>query len=515
MWTWYRHNIRLSHWLFLAIAVAGLSIPEYFTGSLQSVTGMFARYFDWFVMLVSTGFVLFCLFLAFSRYGHIRLGSQDEQPEYGTFSWLAMLFAAGMGAGLIFYGVAEPLFHMSSPPPTNLEQTLNEAMAARKAMAVTYLHWGLHAWAIYAFAALSIAYFAFRQQEPMLASSPVQGWLSIGNTHPLSQLLNLLAVLAVVFGLISSLGQGVTQMQSGAAHSGFSSGDKTAELLMILLLLTLCYIISSVTGLGKGIRILSNINITVCILLMLFIFITGPTHFILESVVTSLGDYLSSFIRLGLNLRPYGAHSDWVQDWTVTYFLWWIAWAPFVGIFIARISRGRTIRQFITGVLFVPTLFSCLWFSTLGGTAIYMDLFDGTNLAGVANNELSAAMFALLAELPWQQLTTLVTLFLIFIFLVTSADSGSFVLGMFTSEGNPNPGKFQRLFWGLIIAVITGITLLSGQGVAFLRAVALTGSIPYLLLMLMQGLAMWRFLRKDITELQQPFVQPGLKRTEK
>jgi glycine betaine transporter len=279
--------------------------------------------------------------------------------------------------------------------------------------------------------------------------------------------------------------------------------------MSILAVLTLCYIASALTGLGKGIKILSDINMLACIALMLFVLLLGPTHFVMETFATSLGDYVSRFTSLGLNLRHYSGNEEWTQEWTITYFLWWIAWGPFVGVFIARISRGRTIKEFIIGVLFVPSLFSFLWFSALGGTAIYLDMHGVAELGQLTIADLSSTTFALLEQLPLTPVTHVTTLFLLFIFLVTSADSGSYVLGMFTSDGNTNPPTFQKLFWGVMVAMVTAGVLLSGKDLMFVRAIAMVGAVPYLFIMMAQSYALWQFLKKDIKDIEQPFVQPN------
>ncbi|MCH2546495.1 MAG: BCCT family transporter [Alphaproteobacteria bacterium] len=503
---WIRTHIRFSHVLFLVLVLLGLTFPTQTSNGFSAVTRFFGYTFDWLIVLSCTVFLVLCLTLAFSRYGAIRLGSQDERPQFTTFSWLAMLFAAGMGTGLVFYGAAEPLYHMVAPPPTPDGTVHTGALAARKAMVITYVHWGLHAWAIYTLCALTIAYFTFRQQLPMLASSPIAALWPSEKLKPLMHAINLISVMAVVFGLVSSLAQGVLQMGNGLTLIGLGLENKHVGYMLILGALTACYIASALTGLGKGIKILSDINMVVCISLMLFVIVLGPTHFIMETFATSIGDYLSRFTSLALNLRHYSGNEEWTQDWTITYFLWWIAWGPFVGVFIARISRGRTIKEFIIGVLFVPTIFSCLWFSALGGAAIYLQMNGVVSLGEMTVEDLSTTTFALLEQLPLTSITHVVTLLLLFIFLVTSADSGSYVLGMFTSDGNTSPPTFQKLFWGIMVALVTAGVLLSGKDLNFVRAVAMVGAVPYLFIMMLQSYALWRFLKRDIKDLKQPFV---------
>lgn len=477
----------------------GLVYPQQIADWLSGFTGWFGHTFDWLIVLTCTVFLFFCLALAFSRYGTIRLGAQDEKPRFSTPSWLAMLFAAGMGTGLVFYGAAEPLYHMVAPPPTPDQEALALPLAARRAMVLTYLHWGLHAWAIYAVCALTIAYFTFRKGLPMLASSPLSQLSGKVRMQPLLEVVNLLAVLAVVFGLVASLSQGVVQMGRGVERLGLAEEGSLGLLLAILAALAICYTASAMSGLGKGIKILSDINMLACVALMCFVLALGPTHFILETFATSIGDYLSRFLSLGLNLRHYSGNEDWTQDWTINYFLWWTAWGPFVGVFIARISRGRTIKEFITGVLLVPTVFSMLWFSTLGGTAIWIEMQGMVPLGEMTVQDLSITTFVLLEQLPISGITHVVTLFLLFIFLVTSADSGTYVLGMFTSDGDTTPPRFQKLFWGAIIAVVTAGVLALGEDLMFLRAVAMVGAVPYLFIVMLQCWALWRSLKREFT----------------
>lgn len=507
---WIKSNIQISHIIFLGILALGAIFPNEVSEQLNYISGFFSKYFDWLVVLASSGILFFSIYLAFGKYGDVVLGKSGEKPQFSTVSWLAMLFAAGMGTGLVFNGAAEPLFHMASPPPlanmagtsiNNVQEEnidIAQAMAARYSIFITHVHWGLHAWSIYAMCALSIAFFAFRYNMPMLASSPLKKLARNKLQTKLADFANIFAILGVVFGIVASLGYGVTQMSSGLQKIGISWEEQANGYFVILFALTLCYMLSAMTGIGKGIKILSDINMILCILLMLFVLFTGPTHFILEIFTTSIGDYIAGAIPMGLELRPFIGGQQWTQDWTISYLLWWIAWGPFVGVFIARISRGRTIKQFMLGVLFVPTAFSMLWFATLGGSAIYIDLFEGGNLGEIAKQDLSEVTFALLANLPFSEITTGITILLIFIFLVTSADSGSFVLGMFSSHGNVNPPQFQKLFWGTTVGIVTAIILYSmGNDFTFIRAIAMFGALPYLIILILQTISLWKTLAQE------------------
>ncbi len=480
------------HLLFLAIVMLGALFPAEMETALSETTRWFEHRFGWLVLLVCSFFVGFALVIACSRYGDLRLGGPDETPDFSTISWLAMLFAAGMGAGLVFYGAAEPLLHFMTPPPA-VNIVSEGAGAARRAMAISYFHWGIHAWAIYAVAALSIAYFTFHRHTAMLPSEAV-------TSHPkLAWGVNSLAILAVVFGLVASLSNGILQVAQGMITQFHLTIDPVVLRLIILLCLFACYMFSASTGIGKGIKILSDINLAVAIVLMLFILGIGPTQFIMESFVSGIGDYLDRFLYLSFNVRHFSDPGGWTESWTITYFLWWIAWGPFVGVFIARISHGRTLREFILAVIFVPTLFSALWFATLGGTAIYLEIFEQPGFGSVISTPENTT-FAMLETLPLAGITSCIVLFLLFIFLVTSADSGTYVLGMFTTRGELRPPVRQRLFWGAMVGLVTAWSLGSGHSTIFFQSFAVLGGACYLFVMLWQCWSLWRAMRRDLHE---------------
>ncbi len=484
------------HLFFIFLVVLGISFPEQTEYMLDVAGKWFGHNFGWMVMLACAFFVIFCFYIAFSRYGRLRLGDPDEAPGFSTISWLAMLFAAGMGAGLVFYGAAEPLIHYTTPPPDPFSPP-NNAAHARTAMAITYFHWGLHAWAIYAVAALSIAYFSFHRHTPMLPSIPIIQAFPVRWQHTAGTIIDTFAIVAVVFGLVASLSQGVLQVSNGIAARLPEQMDNKAIELVVLASMFVCYMLSASTGLHRGIKILSNINISIAVLLMLFILFAGPNYFIMESFVSGIGDYLSQITYLSFNMRHYSdPSSGWMEEWTIPYFLWWVAWGPFVGVFIARISRGRTLKEFILGVMLVPTLFSALWFATLGGTGLYLEMYSIPGFAEVTAIPQSTT-YAVLQTLPISEITTLIMLLLTFIFLVTSADSGTYVLGMFTSHGNLNPSKRQRLFWGIMVGLAALGNILTDRGTEFSRSIVIVGSIPYLFVMLWQTYNLWRALHKE------------------
>lgn len=475
--------------IFAIMITGGMIWPVDATALFSTVTQWFQDSFGWLVLLVCVFFIGFSIYLAFSRFGHLRLGGPDEQPQFSTASWLAMLFAAGMGSGLVFYGAAEPLMHYMDPPPSALKHEGLEA--ARYAMAVSYFHWGIHAWAIYAMAALSIAYFTFHRHTPLLPSAPI-------TRHPMGALvIDTFAILAVVFGLVASLSQGVLQVTDGLGSQFGVDIESHTTRVMVLVVLAVCYLASSCTGIGKGIKILSDINMNIAIVLMLFILFVGPTHFIMESFVSGIGDYLDQFIHLSFDVRHYSDAGGWTESWTINYFLWWISWGPFVGVFIARISKGRTLKQFMLGVILVPTVFSAIWFATLGGTAMHLELVQLPGFGAVVETP-ERTTYAMLAQLPLADITPLLVILLLFIFLVTSADSGTYVLGMFTSKGALRPPVWMRLMWGVIVGLVTAGVLMTGKSTAFFKSVAVIGAIPYLFVMLWQTWGLYKALRKDV-----------------
>ncbi|HKJ98159.1 MAG TPA: BCCT family transporter [Desulfotignum sp.] len=466
-----------------ATAIWGIFNPQSLADSVTRVTMYCLDSFDWVFLLSITFFIFFSFFLGFSRFGDIKLGRPDETPEFSTVSWVAMLFAAGMGAGLLFWGVAEPLHHYMAPPPGKEAMTPE---AARWAMVVTNLHWGIHAWGIYAMGALVLGYYSFRRGYPMLASAPITAVFSGKTGSALGFAAEVVAVVAVAFGLAGSLGMGVLQINSGLGELFGTPSQNVSFMIGILAVLILFYMIPLSTKLDKGIKVLSNINIAVVVMLMLYVLFLGPTAFALSTFVTSLGDYVTNVINLSFRLYPYSGETEWSRIWTLTYLIWWIAWAPFVGIFIARISRGRTIREFVITVILIPTLFSLLWFAVFGGTGIFIERFGEGGLASLVLEEPSKALFSLFSYYPFARILGGITILLVFIFLSTSAASGGFVLAMMTSGGDLEPSALRKLFWGAIIAALTAAVLFTGGGVVVLRSIAISGALPFTIIMIIQ-----------------------------
>ena len=484
--------------LCAAIGLWGVFDPDAMTSAAGALVNYSLTALDWFFLLLCTFFVVFMVVIALSRYGDIKLGGDDEVPEFSTPSWVAMLFAAGMGSGLLFWGVAEPIYHFTSPP--GMEGSTPEA--ARQAFVITNFHWGFHAWAIYGCCALVIAYSTFRLGLPSMISTPILvGFKNIfprSVLNPIGSAADILAVIAVIFGLAGSLAMGTLMVRSGM-HSVFGTdGSSTIISYIILAALTVCFLLSASTGVDKGIKILSNLNMIVAIIILLVVLFGGPTAYLFQVYVNSIGDYLIQFIPLSFKIYSFQppASWNWFHGWTLTYLIWWLAWGPFVGIFIARISRGRTIREFVIFVVGVPTIVSMLWFAAFGGAAIHIELFGAGGLAEKVFADVSAALFAFFEYFPATVVLNFLTVCLIFIFLVTSADSGTFVISMMTSNGNLNPTTKVKLTWGLIIAAITLATLATGS-VSVAKAMAITGAIPFSIIVMLQMAGFVRLIRED------------------
>jgi len=477
--------------LCLPIGGWGVLAPQQMAQNVLGFTSYFMVGASWWWLLLCSCFVILAAFLAFGPYGSIRLGKDDETPEFSFASWIAMLFAGGMGAGLLFWGVAEPVVHFQNPPGG----VGGTPEAARQALVITNLHWGLHAWSIYGVCALVIAYFTFRLGKPPLISTPLRGLFSGRSAEAASTAADVLGVVAVVFGLAGSLAMGALQVRSGLSAL-FEIPQVDLVSLLILAVLYAMYMISTLTGVEKGMKLLSDINMMLGLALMAFILLFGPTGFILETFVTTLGSYAAQFVELSFSLFPFEGLTEWSANWTLTYLIWWLAWGPFVGVFIARISRGRTIREFCAGVILLPTAFSMLWFAIFGGAGIYVEMFGPGGLSSIVAQDVAAALFAFLDYFPLAAVLSVGALFLIVIFLVTSADSGTFVLAMMTTEGNLDPPAMAKIVWGSIVAVLTAATLLGGS-IDVARAMATLGAIPFSAILVLQIVSFLRRLRLD------------------
>ncbi|MBB4658755.1 BCCT family transporter [Parvularcula dongshanensis] len=457
---------------------------------LQAAARWFLRRFDWLTLWGATACLLLCALMLLPPWGGRRIGGADARPEFRTLTWLSMLFAAGMGAGLVFWGAAEPLIHAGSPPPGSVIGGNPTAQAH----ALTQFHWSLHAWAIYAVAALAVA-LATKAGEAPLPSAPFEA-----APRRARRLLDWTALVAVLFGLVASLGQGLFQMSAGAGFILGTPPGRATQLVLLLVLLA-AYGTSAASGLRRGIAVLSLVNVALALLLLVFVLATGPTATLLETVGKAGRAYVEALPELSVRLRPEGAGRAWTREWSLTYFLWWVAWTPFVGVFVARISRGRTVRAFVTGVVLVPALATLLWFGVFGGAALEVQA-SGAELGVADFSTAPRATYALLGHYPLAALTQAVTLLLVFLFLVTSADSGAYVLGLL-SRGGGEPPIAERLYWGVVLAAMTGAAIWSAGGQAVTRAMAVTGAIPLVFLLGAQAVTIVR--RKEKGTPKRPF----------
>ncbi len=479
--------------LVIVVVLVGLGIftPETLDRLTTEAHQQVIESTGWAYLLSALGFLVFCLYIAFSRYGSLKLGRDDEKPQYGYFGWFSMLFAAGMGIGLIFWGVAEPLSHYGAPPEY-LEP--GSAGAASFAMTRSFFHWGIHPWAIYIVMSLSIAYFSFRRGMPPLISSCFYPLLGDRINGTIGRSIDILAVFATVFGVATSLGLGALQISSGLT-AVFGLPQTITVTLTIIVVVTVLYLISSSTGLDKGIQILSRTNVLVALVLMAFVLVVGPTSFSLEIFTDTLGEYGASLFAMSLEASPFEGF-EWTKDWTLFYWAWWISWSPFVGLFVASISRGRTIREFILGALLVPTLMTFLWFATFGGAALNLEIEHGIDVTSTALAEPSLALFEVLGHYPLASITSLLAVLLLSVFFVTSADSATFVLGMMTSGGSFSPSLAKKMLWGLIQSSAAAMLLLSG-GLEALQRMAILAALPFMIVMVIMLRSLLRALRYE------------------
>jgi glycine betaine transporter len=483
----------------LIFVFVGAFFPEALASGSSQLLNVTTEKFGWFYLLSTFFFLLFSIFLAFSKFGKIKLGADDDEPAYSNRSWFAMLFSAGMGIGLVFWGTAEPLSHYMNPPEGAAPQS---AGAARLAMRYSFFHWGLHAWAIYTIIGLAIAYFTFRKKRSGLISNVFYPLIGEKVNGPLGKGIDILAIIATIFGVATSLGLGTLQI-NGGLHQLTGLTNNYSSQLIIIVIVTILYLISATTGLDKGIRILSNTNLSIAAILLLFVLFAGPTSFIFDVLTTTIGSYLQNLVQMSLTLTPF-SQGNWIKNWTLFYWAWWIAWAPFVGMFIARVSRGRTIKEFVLGVLLVPSLFGFLWFAVFGGTALNLELFHNANIAEVAQTDVTSALFNTLHQLPAGTILIIIATLLIITFFITSADSATFVLGMLSSKGVQNPSSKVKLVWGLLQSSIAAVLLLSG-GLQGLQTASILAAAPFSIIMVLMCYSLYLSLQ---TEFKSPKPKP-------
>ncbi len=482
----------------LILLFVGLSIfySKQLGTAFDTTQQAFSTYAGWVYILSVNLFLLFALWLMFSRYAGIRLGGDSARPEFSRWGWIAMLFSAGMGIGLVFWAVAEPMYHYAQPP---LGVTAESAEAASMAMTVTFFHWGLHAWGIYAVIGLALAFFAYNQGLPLtirsafypLLGDKVHGWQG--------HLIDILAVLATLFGLATSLGLGAQQVNAGLSTLFGIPLSATTQVLIIAGI-TLVAVSSVVLGIEKGVKRLSQINMIAACGLLLFLFLAGPTFFLLDSLLQNLGSYAQNILRLSTWTESYQG-TQWQHSWTIFYWAWWIAWSPFVGMFIARISRGRTIREFVAVVLLFPTLLTAIWLSVFGGTALKLQLDGGADILAAVNADMATALYALLAELPLAAISSALAIFVVIAFFVTSSDSGSLVIDTIASGGHPNPPVRQKIYWASLEGVVAAALLMTG-GLKALQAGSVLTGLPFALVLLVMMYSLRKGLSSYLAQQQ-------------
>ena len=484
-----------------AIAIAFVLWGFLSTDTLSSASGAglgwVVHNMGWLFSLLASGCVLFVIWLAASKYGRIPLGRDDEEPEFRTVSWIAMMFSAGMGIGLMFYGVSEPLSHFVTPPPGT--GAAGNPEAVQNAMATTLFHWTLHPWAIYAVVGLAVAYGVFRKGRSLLISSafaPLLGEKRAGG--PAGRVIDMLAIFATLFGSAASLGLGALQIGSGLEIVAGLGKTGNMVLVAIIAVLTVCFILSAVSGLAKGIQWLSNINMVLALALAAFVFVVGPTVFILNLIPTEVGSYFQNLAMMSARTDAAGgdAMQEWLSGWTIFYWAWWVSWTPFVGMFIARISRGRTIRQFVTGVLLVPSVVSLVWFAIFGGAGIDMQR-GGTDVAGAGSAE--GTLFEMLSHMPLATITSVLVMVLVAIFFISGADAASIVMGTLSERGTLAPSRKTVIFWGAATGAVAAVMLLVGgeDALSGLQNITIVAALPFLLVMIGLAIALVKDLSSD------------------
>ena len=466
--------------VFVAFAMI---FPRTAESAFDSIQSSIVTSFNWYYVLITAFFVVFCLWMGFSRYGDIKLGKDEDTPEFSLLSWFSLLFAAGMGIGLVFYGVGEPLSHLAQPKPGT---TGTQVELAQAGMAQTFLHWGVHPWAIYVVIGLALAYAIHRRGRSISIRWTLEPLLGRRVRGRWGDLIDIVALVGTLFGVATSLGLGVLQIGAGLEAAGYLTTSTTVSVLLIVVI-TAVVLVSVVSGVGRGMKWLSNFNLLLATALLVLLLIMGPTEFLLRNFVQSVGTYLQGFVGLTFDVSAYQGRAGevWQASWTTFYWGWWISWAPFVGIFIARISRGRTVRQFVIGVLLVPTMMTFLWFSVIGGMALYSELFGEGGLIGANGTvDVEGSLFILLDQLPGGSVLTIGALLLIGIFFVTSADSGSLVMGMIATGGHPDPKTWVRVFFAVTTSLLAIALLLSG-GLEALKTAAIIIALPFSAIMLL------------------------------
>ena len=479
---------------FVVLLVAMILIAPEQTQTLLNTakSGIFAN-FSWFYVLAFSVFLGFLVILSVSSLGNIKLGNDEEEPEFGFLSWLAMLFAAGMGVGLMFFGVAEPLTHYLSDITTGSAEHKQQ-----EALLHTLFHWGIHAWSVYGMIALALAYFGFRYKLPLALRSCFYPLLKERINGKLGDLIDIMALLATLFGIITTLGFGASQLGAGLHQLGWISENSFSLQIVVIAVVMSLATFSAISGVGKGVKILSELNLTLAFCLLIFVLVAGPTLYLLSAFSDNIGTYLSNLVQLSFKTYVYEQeHIDWFSGWTILYWAWWCSWAPFVGLFIARISKGRTIREFIFGVLVIPSMFGILWFTVFGNTAIWLNNGEAAGILGQMISSPETLLFKFLDYLPLSSMTGLVSLVVISLFFITSADSGIYVLNNIASRDKSLVApRWQAMMWGILMSVVA-IVLMQAGGLANLQTMTLLVALPFAMLMLLMCFSLWKGLNAD------------------
>ncbi|MDO4795804.1 MAG: choline BCCT transporter BetT [Brachymonas sp.] len=485
--------------LIFSIILFAVIAPEMADRSFKAVQAQIVANGSWYYVLTVAIILLTVIYLGISRYGNIRLGPDHSKPDYSDVSWFAMLFSAGMGIGLMFFGVAEPVMHFLSPPVGEGGTT----QAAREAMKLTFFHWGLHAWAVYAIVALILAFFSYRHNLPLTLRSALYPLIGNKINGPIGHAVDVFAVVGTLFGVATSLGYGVLQVNAGLNHLFPAISVSTTTQIILIVAITALATLSVASGLDKGVKLLSELNLGLAAILLVFVLLAGSTVFLLQAFVQNIGFYASNIVNMTFNLFAY-QKTDWIGGWTILYWGWWLSWAPFVGLFIARVSRGRTIRQFVIGVLLVPTGFTFMWMTFFGNSAIDMILGQGiASLGEIVSKDVSLALFAFLEHLPFSGLFTYVALFMVVVFFVTSADSGALVMDMLCSHGETNKHTGFRIYWAVGSGIVAIVLLLAG-GLGALQTMAIASALPFVTVLMVAMYGLFKALNVD---MQKQLVQ--------
>lgn len=487
--------------LIIVLLIFAVIFPQTADSMFKEAQNAIVENGSWFYVFVVATILVYVVYIGLSRHGDIRLGPDHAKPAFSFITWLSMLFAAGMGIGLMFFGVAEPLMHFIAPPTAKPESIA----ALKEAMRTTFFHWGLHAWAIYAVVALVLGYFAFRMNLPLTLRSALYPLIGDRIYGPIGHAVDVFAVTSTIFGVATSLGYGAAQINAGLNFLVGLPENTTVQILLMAGVVSIA-IVSVVSGLDKGIKILSETNMALAVALLIFILVLGPTVFLLQAYIQNIGAYLSDIVRNTFNLFAY-EKTDWIGGWTIFYWGWWLAWAPFVGVFIARISFGRTLREFVIGVLFVPTAFTFLWMTVFGNAAIDQVINGNMTLSTMASNNTPVALFVFLEQFPMSDLLTIVALLMVIVFFVTSCDSGAMVVDMLCSHGSNNTPVWQRIYWAVGVGVVAAILLYAG-GLGALQTMTIVSALPFAIIILIAMMGLIKALRIEGLKRDSQLVTP-------